>query len=304
MRSRNGAAWQLAILLGALAIAAAGVLIGIYTAGRAVRPLTELATLVESTPPDRLADALATRTLDREVAALTEQIVASLRAIEAHAVREEQFTRFASHELRTPITVVRGAVELLRASAAAGDPQVLRPVERIERAAADMQAIVEAFLWLARADATAEEAPRVPLAPVVERVASRHRHLLADRPVEVRIDADPTAVIAAPTGVVEVVLGNLIANAFHHTERGSVTVTIVPGAVVVADTGPGIEPALLDQLGRSFVRGAQSVGYGLGLSIVFSLCERFGWTIKLTSSAEAGTRATLAWEPTGPAVEP
>lgn len=90
--------------------------------------------------------------------------------------------------------------------------------------------------------------------------------------------------------------GNLIANAFHYTERGEVTIAIDARTLVVTDTGDGIDVARIGDPGRSFVHGDKSVGYGLGLAIVSSLCDRFGWTLQLArANNDAGTRATLTF---------
>jgi signal transduction histidine kinase len=170
---------------------------------------------------------------------------------------------------------------------------VRRPLDRIERAVADMEAIIETFLWLARERSGAESLPPSAVAPIVERVVDRYRYLLADKPVEVRLEqrADPS--LAAPPGVLEIVIGNLVANALHYTEAGEVVIQVEEDAVLVRDTGPGMQGDQIESFTRSFVRGDKSVGYGLGLSIVLSLCERFGWSLVIESELGAGTRAEL-----------
>ena len=289
--------WTRAVLLGALAVLTGGVIVGAYTARRMARPLSELAAVVESTPPSRLADALAERRLDHELQVLVDRLSDSLRAIDAHAVRDQLFTRYASHELRSPVAVIKGAAELLRGTPEAQERRVRRPLERIERATADMEAIIEAFLWLARERSEAEASPPVALVPAVERVVERYQHLLAGKQVEIRIERSAEPAIAAPRAVIEVVIGNLVANAIHYTDRGEVTITVEEHTVVVADTGPGMRGDMIESFTQSFVRGEKSVGHGLGLSIVLSLCDRFGWKLGIDSEVGVGTRATLQFAP-------
>jgi signal transduction histidine kinase len=294
--------WMPAVMLGALAVLAGGVIVGAYTARRMARPLSELAALVVATPPSRLADVLAERRLDHELQVLADRLGESLRALDAHAARDQLFTRYASHELRSPVAVVKGAAELLRATPEAQERRVRGPLERIERATADMEAIIEAFLWLARERSEAELSRPEALVPIVQRVVERYQHLLAGKPVEVRIERRALPVVAAPPAVIEVVVGNLVANAFHYIERGEVTVTVEEHAVVVTDAGPGMRDDQIENFTQSFVRGEKSVGYGLGLSIVLSLCDRFGWKLRIDSEVGVGTRATLQFAP--PASQP
>ena len=88
-------------------------------------------------------------------------------------------------------------------------------------------------------------------------------------------------------------LGNLVANAFEHVERGEVTISTAPGAIFVEDTGAGIATDLLGDVRNPFVRGDSSSGHGLGLAIIEELCQRFGWTLSLASDGSRGTRAQI-----------
>jgi signal transduction histidine kinase len=288
--------WRGAVAIGGLVILIGGLVIGAYTARRMARPLAELAELIHSTPPGRLGEALAGRRLDREVQLLADRLRAALATVEAHAGRDQRFTRYASHELRSPVAVVKGAAELLRITPEAEADRVRRPLERIERATADMEAIIEAFLWLAREGSAGAPPSLQALAPIVERVIDRYRHLLAGKPVEVRVVHGAHPRVAAPPAVIEVVLGNLVANAFHYTERGEVAIELGGHGLVVRDTGPGMSEHLIEHFGQSFVRGEKSVGYGLGLSIALSLCEQFGWQLTIESELGAGTSAALELE--------
>lgn len=291
-------AWISIVFAGAVVIWIGGTVLGVWTARRVTAPLADLAAAVETTPPDRLADLLGERVLDQEVQVLADRLRVSVTELGEYARREQRFTRYASHELRSPVAVIRGAAELLAATPEVAEERVRRPLERIERAAADMEAIIESFLWLARGRVAGEPAPApTPIEPIVERVLERHQHLLAGKPIKVEVARRWPLAVAAPPGVLEVAIGNLVANAFHFTETGSVTVEIDEAGVVVADTGPGLAPAELDRVARPFVRGDKSSGFGLGLDIVGSLCDRFGWRLSVEGGPGAGTRARLELMP-------
>ena len=128
----------------------------------------------------------------------------------------------------------------------------------------------------------------------------------ADVSLETAVDDDIPLVDVDPVRIREV-LGNLVSNAIRHTPAGG-RVTIIgrraraePGPIaanerielVVRDTGPGIDPALLPHIFERFARGQGSTGTGLGLSIARGLIELHGGTIAASSPPGGGTEIRI-----------
>ena len=90
-------------------------------------------------------------------------------------------------------------------------------------------------------------------------------------------------------------LGNLLRNACHYTDRGRIVVRIERDRVSVEDSGIGMTPADLERAFEPFFRGGEhrDGGQGVGLTIVRRLADRFGWPVELQSEHGRGTRATL-----------
>lgn len=284
----------------ALLAGGGGALAGRRIAQRVVRPLTDLTAVVRSAPLDALPERLRELRTEGETAVLADTLSDALQRVRAHVEREKRFTRNASHELRTPVTVLKGAAELLSQRIPPGDAHRRPLLERISRATADMEATVETFLWLAReqSELPGGQAERpggqeCEVGGLVRRTVEAHRHRLAGKPVEVRLDLAWELTVRAPASIVGSALGNLVANAFEHVERGEVTIGTTPGAIFVEDTGRGIATDLLDDVRYPFVRGDSSSGHGLGLAIIEELCQRFGWTLSLASDGSRGTRAQI-----------
>lgn len=311
-------AWRNAMLTGILlaiaAVTAFGVMLGLVTARRVIAPVTRLARRVEVyDPKDGSAPRLAEGLAEDEVGVLGRALDASMADARAYLDRERRFTRDASHELRSPLTVVRGAVELLESQPEAGSTRIRRPLVRIRRAADDMGRLIEAFLWLAREEALADAGTDRPLASEVATALDRHRHLLEGKPVRLRVEIDPDATVRAPKGVLGIVVGNLVANACRYTAEGEITVSGDGDALTVADTGPGISDDDLRTVTEPHARGnpagdpdpghgpgpaqGNGQGHGLGLAIVHDLCGRFGWRLDLHSRVGEGTRARVAFAP-------
>lgn len=277
----------------ALLAGAGGAFAGRRIAQRVVRPLTDLTEVVRSAPLDALPERLRELRTEGETAVLADTLSDALQRVHAHVEREKRFTRNASHELRTPVTVLKGATELLGHRIPPDDANLRPLLERITRATADMEATVETFLWLAREQSERPGGQECEVGGIVRRIVEAHRHRLAGKPVEVRLDLAWELTVRAPASVLGSALGNLVANAFEHVERGEVTIGTTPGAIFVEDTGAGIATDLLSDVRHPFVRGGASSGHGLGLAIIEELCQRFGWTLSLASDGSRGTRAHI-----------
>ncbi len=283
---------EFAALWGGGVIALTGTLLGSYTASRVLAPVEEIGSLIDLCPPDELADELASRRYSKDIGVLASQVEESMRRVQSFVEREQRFSRYASHELRSPVAVIRGATELLQANPATQTPSLRRPLERIERSVADMESIIEAFLWLARERSDYEMVDACLVLPVVRETLRRYEYLIENKPVTVRFIESGNPSVEAPPAAISMVIGNLIANAFHYTDEGEVTVEVGSHHVVVTDQGGGLESDI-DSCCESFVRGEKSVGYGLGLAIVHSLTDRFGWWLEIESEPGTGMTATL-----------
>lgn len=268
---------------------------------RAVSPVIWLANVVEKWDPKRPdADALDPSNLPLDVEGETLVLAKSLHGfasrIERFVEREGNFTRDASHELRTPMTVIRMACDLLLADGSL-DAHAQRSVQRIQAAGRDMLALVEAFLILAREGDTGLPDEDFVVNAIVREEVEKARPLLLDKPVRLEIDEQAAFTLHAPPRVLSVVLGNLLRNACLYTETGTITVRIAVGELLVIDTGVGISSDALARVFDPFYRAQQDRrdGHGIGLSIVRRLSERFGWPVTLESEPGTGTTARICF---------
>jgi two-component system, NtrC family, sensor histidine kinase GlrK len=212
---------------------------------------------------------------------------------------EEQKTRFMrqiSHELKTPLTAIRGYAEGLGEGAFAPEDAartILVEARRLER-------LVRDLLDLARINRREFSVGREPvdLAEVVREAVARHDSAARSFGVDLVAEAEESWVEADPDRVLQIA-SNLIENALRETPRGgSVSVRSEPRRLVVADTGPGLEP---DDLARAFDRfflydkygRERPVGSGLGLAIVKQLAGAMGGSVRVESEPGAGAVFTL-----------
>ena len=208
--------------------------------------------------------------------------------------RERNFTRDASHELRTPLTVIRVASDMALADDGL-EPRLRRSLQRIQRAGRDMEAVIDAFLILAR---EADIEPQIELFDVNDVVryeVDNARELLGSRPVQIALHSAEPVQLHAPPRVLQVVVSNLVRNACNYTDEGRIDVDVQADRVVVRDTGIGMSEEALARAFEPFYRAEpdRPQGTGLGLSIVRRLCDRFSWKVGLASEPGKGTEATV-----------
>lgn len=288
----------LGLLGGALlAILALTLGLGYWLAWRATRPLHALAQLVGDAAPGRLPRGFSVSYPHDEIGALARALDGAMSRTAAFIEREQHFTRDASHELRTPLAVIDGAAYLLAEQLL--PPLAAQQLQRIRGAATQMAQTVDILLALAREDleqGTGAPSPMlpVPLLPLVESVVVQLAHLLDGKPVRVEVNIVEDAHFCVARPALAVVLSNIVSNAFQHTREGWVRISFDGERLSVSDEGPGVEESIRARLFEAGVKGCDSSGHGLGLSIARRLAERVGLELALAPGVQGGTVVTLA----------
>lgn len=212
-------------------------------------------------------------------------IQTSLSSVQESLDREHRFLRYSSHELRTPISVIRNNVELLRKYRQTAQKQVgaapgkhvfpeqqEKVIDRIDRASLTMKHLTETLLWLSREKEAHLPAEETNLEQLVRELVSEAQYLLKDKDVEVVLETT-TAVIVAPGDPVRIVTGNLIRNAFQHSWRGKVRI------IQSQDHVETINDILETDDSR------RDLGFGLGLQLTRQLCEKLNWSYTSRTTA-------------------
>ncbi len=268
---------------------------------RAVSPIIKLAREVESLDPgsEEFADTLKqslVKNTNREVKLLSDALSGLSDRIVLFVERERNFTRDASHELRSPITVIKLASEMLLNDTTLNE-RSRKQAERIRRNAQDMEELIETLLLLARESEKMLSADHVSVNDIVSEEIDRAESLLQDKQVKISYVAHNHLNVIASDKVLSVMIGNIIRNAFSYTDEGEVSITINGTDLVIEDSGIGIPDTQMDTLFRPFQRGKhkQRGGYGVGLTIVKMLSDRFHWPIQIESELDRGTRVTISF---------
>lgn len=302
MRESNealrGFAWALVVLIPAvLGVASAG---GWWMSRRALQPVGQIIDTARSIGERNLSRRLPVPHTRDELQRLSETLNQMLDRIEGAFRRVTEFTADASHELRTPVALMRTTAELaLRRR---------RTPEEYQRALEDVYAesvrttdLIENLLTLARADAGKAQLERreVDLTEIVREAGDQGQKLAAAKGLAFHSDlpSGPVRVIADASAVRRLLL-IVIDNAVKYTQEGKVTLRLDAAnghsRVHVADTGAGIPSADIPRIFERFYRSDKSRsrdagGAGLGLSIAKWIAEVHGGVIEAHSEPGRGS---------------
>ena len=258
-----------------------------------VRPIQDLAGRMQAIDPGVRGARLPTTYRREEIQVIARASNEHLERVERFIERERSLLDQASHEFRTPIAVIAGAVDVLRQQTL---PESSMPaLNRIAHAVEDLSETMVSLLYLAReASAGGEPVDVTALHELLPRLLKDHAYLLYDKTAQLRAGELEPTFIAAPEAMVRIAVSNLVRNAIENTDVGFVELSLKDGVIAVADSGSGFDPVEAARRYRESLRASAPVrGQGLGLFLIGRICDRFGWKLAIESAATGGTRARL-----------
>ncbi len=228
----------------------------------------------------------------------------TLSPIRESVAAQKRFVADASHDLRTPLAIMKAEFEVALRGAdldAATRPVLASGLEEVDR----MSGMVEDLLTLSRIDAHQEPLAREPidLVALARQTADELGALAATTGVTLRAEAAGVAPAVGDEGHVRRALRNVLRNAVEHSPAGATVeiavLRVVAGSqVVVTDHGEGMPPEVLEHVFDRFYRGDEARsrargGSGLGLAIAHWALRGMGGDLTVASEVGAGTRVTL-----------
>ncbi|WP_309896773.1 histidine kinase dimerization/phospho-acceptor domain-containing protein [Archangium sp.] len=237
----------------------------------------------------------------RELAELSEALAGMATALRDRNQYIRSFAANVSHEFKTPLASIQGAVELLRDSAEQMTPeQRERFLSNIDEDAKRLTRLVQRLLELARADSLVARPSRTELAPLLESLAERGRA----RGLTVEVGSVPAGLwLGLPSEVLEDIVWQLITNASQHGGEGvrvrleAQAVGEGRGRVVVRDDGRGISESNRARVFDAFFTTARERGgTGLGLTIAQSMLRAFGASLELLPAEGQGAAFAVVAE--------
>jgi two-component system, OmpR family, sensor kinase len=239
--------------------------------------------------------------LERAVAARTAELERANSALSAEDERRRTFLADASHELRMPLTIIRGETQVALRAGLQGSQDVTEVFERILEQTRVLTRLFDDLFLIARAEAGGLRLNlcTLDLGELVRRVAHDFSTIACESGATVQVEASSGLAARVDPDRVRQALAALIDNALRHTGAG-VYVRVEARAtgdwitITVTDDGPGIDSGMAAELFGRFRRGrTRGDGSGLGLTVVRALAEAHGGTASLGNAEHGGAQATL-----------
>jgi len=288
------------LLLSLLAVGAAFFL-GWQIAGIALRPTREITAQAEAIREGTPAPTITAHADVEEFTRLVRVLNAMLARLDSAFDSQRRFTADASHELRGPLTALRGELDLALKRDRDG-AEYRAVLERCREEVIRLTRLATDLLTLARNESglAPQEVAELDLYAVTERVVERFRAAAAARSLELVLRGESTPV-RGDAGMLDRVVSNLLDNAIKHAPAGTTVAVEIASAkditLTVRDEGPGVAPAVVPHLFDRFYRGddaGPARGTGLGLAIARAAMEAHGGRLEfLGSSPGAVFRLTL-----------
>jgi signal transduction histidine kinase len=291
----------LSSLAGQYALALAGVLLvatvlGWIAAGRVLAPLARITAGAREISRDRLDRRIALAGPRDELRELADTFDAMLDRLEAAFAAQDRFVANASHELRSPLTVIRAEAEVALADPDAGVEELRAAAEAILRATDRMQALLEGLLTLATSQRGLARREPVDFADALRAAAHAVGPEAREAGVALRVGGGGSAWVDGDRELLQRLAENLLENGVRYNAPGgfvSVHTGARDGAALlrVVNSGPRVAPETAERLLEPFERGGRARddrGAGLGLSIVRSVAEAHGGRVGLSPRREGG----------------
>jgi two-component system, OmpR family, heavy metal sensor histidine kinase CusS len=285
----------------ALGILASAV-IAIAVTKRGLLPLQHMTQSLERIGPNHLDERVGKTTWPRELYPVAIAFDEMLARLENSFTKLSQFSADLAHELRTPISNIRGEAEVTLTR-----PRTLEEyrtvIESIAAECERLSGVVDNLLFLARAEAVDRQIERSVFAarPAIEKIAAYYRTVAEERGISITNKGDGE--VYANALLFDRALSNLLDNALRFTpDGGKITIATETKPdrteLAIKDTGCGVPPQHLPRIFDRFYRAdssRSSQGTGLGLALVKSITDLHGGSVEVASEVNRGTTVTLTF---------
>ncbi len=235
---------------------------------------------------------------DDEIGELASTLYTALDKIHHQNDHERQFLRNASHELRTPIAIIRNSIDVLEHVKKLDKLSPEKEEElllRIRRAGNTMKAVTEAILWLAQAEKGHANAPikaETNIQGLIKELVEENQNLIQNRPITVDLhieDIQPKNIEAA---LLHIALDNLIRNAFQHTNEGTIHISS-PSTHTIEIINPNPTYDCSQSCDINIEQTLDRGGFGLGLALVKKIAQTQHWHFEFSIGEQSVATLTF-----------
>ncbi len=218
-----------------------------------------------------------------------------IRPMREAVVLLDNFIKDTTHELNTPVSTIVTNVETI--DPAALDEKTLKKIRRIDIAAKTIASIYEDLTYLVLHHKVAVINEPLQIGEIVQERITYFSDHFAQKQLDVRLKLSACTLVADRSKIIRII-DNLLSNAVKYNRRGgTVEVVLDESKLRISDSGKGIDASKLHQIFERYSRFDKSVGgFGIGLHIVASIVEEYGFRVEVESGPQKGTAITVFWQ--------
>lgn len=243
------------------------ILLAVYMLKRGARPVEDLRNWAMTLEMEHLEKEAPDFTYS-ELNQLAEMFRSNLRRLSAGIEREHQFQQYASHELRTPIAILKNNLELMEQLGIQENKRYVPAFSRMEKAVMKMQFITTTLLWVCREEKTRLPHEEVKLGALLSSIVHENEYLLEGKDINLETSF-AAKTIQAPKTIALIILSNLVRNALQHTLRGDVSMRLDAASLRIRNDNAGNRDDDTQE------------GFGLGLMLTRQLASSISWDIQI-----------------------
>jgi len=255
------------------------------------RPIAQLSEKLSSINPDQRGIRLSDQFADDEVGRIAQAFDSYTEKMDSYVEKQMAFAAMASHELRSPLTIIRTSADLI--ASRHDDPAIDEHLDKIQRASANMANMIHALLAVTRDQPVENTFEPIALRPLVVEIIDSLQPEIRAKHIDIDNCLDKTDCVRTDKTLLTVVLINLIRNGVKHGENSSIRIDMADSNLSISDNGFGIDSEDLLHIFDFAYRGQNSQGYGVGLYISKLICDYLGWSLRLEANPQGGIVAQV-----------
>lgn len=254
-------------------------------------PITRLSHEVSQLVPDQRGVQLGRHYANDEVGKIAQAFDLYLKRMDEYVEKQIAFAAMASHELRSPMTIIQTSTELIDCQ---HDDMATRiQVDKIQRASRGMIEMIDALLQVTRDQKPDQENKPLKLSFVIDDILNMLQSDIQSKKIDIKNTLLETHIVKADKTLASVVCTNLIKNALKHGSDNGIRIEMEDKKLSIIDSGSGIPQQELEHIFDFTYRGHSSQGYGIGLYVSKLICDHQGWTLSLSQTSDGGTCASV-----------
>lgn len=229
---------------------------------------------------------------DDEIRIIASAFQKALDTIKEQTDSLKDFVSYASHELKTPLSTIRGLIDL---GTKTKSIETVGP--KIKKTLTEMSDLLETLLGITRWEFEDIKKENIDIIPLISSVVEQISDQYADKKIEYFGSYPDQYTVAGKSDIIKIIISNLITNAYKFTpDHGTISLTIEKNTIIISDTGRGISPTDQDKIRTRFWKKSDehNTWYGLWLYMVKLLVEKLGRSITVKSEENHWTTFTIS----------